>query len=130
MKKPVFWNSIGIYLLLYNNILLIVSLIMALKAVVEGNGTFSGDVWYQMLIFLVYIIVIAGLLTGGKKGYILSCLFIPFIILQYFYPPIMVSLLPRMVMLAFRVIELVSFIYLILSPDSRAYIRTVDQKNE
>lgn len=130
MKKPVFWNSIAIYLLLYNNILLIIALIMALKSVVEGNGTFGADVWYQIFIFLIYIIVIAGLMTGGKKGYIVSILFIPFIFLMYFYPPMMVSLFPKMIMLAFRVVELVSMVYLVVSPESRAYLRDCDKKNE
>ncbi|MBO0474651.1 hypothetical protein IGL98_002578 [Enterococcus sp. DIV0840] len=130
MKKPVFWNSIAIYLLLYNNILLIISLIMALKAVVEGNGTFGSDVWYQMFVFLVYIIVVAGLMTGGKKGYILSILFIPFIILMYFHPPMMVSMFPKMIMLAFRVVEFVSIVYLVVSPESRAYFRSCNKKNE
>lgn len=130
MKKPVFWNSIAIYLLLYNNILIIISLIMSLKAVVQGDGTFNSDVWYQLFVFLVYIAVIAGLLTGGKKGYILSVLFIPFIFLMYFSPPMMVSMFPKMVMLAFRVVELVSFVYLVFSPESRAYFRYCIQKNE
>ncbi|EOH92799.1 hypothetical protein UAW_02840 [Enterococcus haemoperoxidus ATCC BAA-382] len=130
MKKPVFWNSIAIYLLLYNNILLVISLIMALKAVVEGNGTFGADVWYQIFVFLIYIIVIAGLMTGGKKGYIASILFIPFIFLMYFYPPMMVSMFPKMIMLAFRVVEFVSMIYLVVSPESRAYVQHSNQKNE
>ncbi|GGC87376.1 hypothetical protein [Enterococcus wangshanyuanii] len=129
MKKPVFWNSIALYLLLYNNILIIISLIMALKAVVEGDGTFGADVWYQILVFIVYIIVIAGLLTGGKKGYILSCLFIPFIFLMYFYPPIMVRMFPKMIMLAFRVAEFSSFVYLIVSPESRAYFRNSNSQD-
>lgn len=123
MKKPVFWNSIAIYLLLYNNILLIISLIMALKAVVEGNGTFGSDVWYQIFVFLIYIIVIAGLMAGGKKGYFVSLLFIPFIFLMYFYPPMMVSMFPKAIMLAFRVIELISMVYLVVSPESRAYLQ-------
>ena len=123
MKKPLFWNSIGLYLLLYNNILIIIALILALKGVIEGNGTFGADVWYQILVFLVYIIVTAGLLTGGKKGYILACLFVPFIFLMYFYPPIMVRMFPKMIMLAFRAVEFGSIIYLLLSPESRAYLR-------
>lgn len=127
MKKPVFWNSIAIYLLLYNNILLIISLIIALKTVVEGNGTFGSDVWYQIFVYLIYIIEIAGLMTGGKKGYIISILFIPFIFLMYIYPPMMVSMFPKMLMLAFRVIEFASMIYLVISPKSRAYIT---KKNE
>ncbi|OTP49395.1 hypothetical protein A5884_002593 [Enterococcus sp. 7D2_DIV0200] len=49
MKKPVFWNSIAIYLLLYNNILLIISLIIALKTVVEGKGSFGSDVWLSLI---------------------------------------------------------------------------------
>ncbi|WP_375180303.1 hypothetical protein [Enterococcus rotai] len=130
MKKPVFWNSIAIYLLLYNNILLIISLIMALKTVVEGKSSFSADVWYQIFVFLIYIIVIAGLMTGGKKGYLVSVLFIPFIFLMYFYPPMMVSLFPKMIMLAFRVVELGSMVYLVISPESRAYIQNSNQKNE
>ncbi|MGX7149302.1 hypothetical protein [Enterococcus ureasiticus] len=130
MKKPVFWNSIAIYLLLYNNILLIISLIIALKSVVEGNGTFGSDVWYQIFVFLVYIIVVAGLMTGGKKGYIISLLFIPFIFLMYFYPPIMVNMFPKMMMLAFRLVEFVSMVYLVISPESRAYFRNCNQKNE
>ncbi|ALR99871.1 hypothetical protein ATZ33_00280 [Enterococcus silesiacus] len=130
MKKPVFWNSIAIYLLLYNNILLIISLIMALKAVVDGHGSFGSDVWYQIFVFLIYIIVIAGLMTGGKKGYIVSIFFIPFIFLMYFYPPMMVSMFPKMIMLAFRVVELVSIVYLVVSPESRAYLRDCDKKNE
>ena len=128
MKKPVFWNSIAIYLLLYNNILLIISLIIALKTVVEGKGNFGSDVWYQIFVFLVYIIVIAGLMTGGKKGYFVSVLFIPFIFLMYFYPPMMVSLFPKMIMLAFRVVELGSMVYLVISPESRAYIQNSNQK--
>lgn len=130
MKKPVFWNSIAIYLLLYNNILLILSLILALKTVVEGNGSFGSDVWYQIAVFLIYIIEIAGLITGGKKGYFISILFIPFIFLMYFYPPMMVSMFPKMIMLAFRVVELFSMLYLIVSPESRAYFRNYNQKNE
>ncbi|EOL47123.1 hypothetical protein [Enterococcus caccae] len=130
MKKPVFWNSIAIYLLLYNNILLIISLILALKAVVEGNGRFGSEVWYQIAVFLIYIIEIAGLMTGGKKGYLFSILFIPFIFLMYFYPPMMVSMFPKMIMLAFRVVELCSMFYLIFSPESRAYFRNCNQKNE
>ncbi|MEI5995000.1 hypothetical protein [Candidatus Enterococcus mansonii] len=130
MKKPVFWNSIAIYLLLYNNILIIIALIMALKAVVEGNGSFGADVWYQIFVFLVYITVIAGLINGGKKGYFVSLLFIPFIFLIYFYPPLMVSMFPKMVMLAFRVVEFISMAYLIISPESRTYIQNSSQKSE
>ncbi|MEI5991474.1 hypothetical protein A5881_003011 [Enterococcus termitis] len=130
MKKPVFWNSIAIYLLLYNNILLVISLILALKTVVEGNASFGSDVWYQIFVFLIYIIEIAGLMTGGKKGYIASMLFISFVFLMYFYPPMMVSMFPKMIMLAFRVVELVSMVYLVVSPESRTYLRSYDQKNE
>ncbi|MGM0218151.1 hypothetical protein IGI43_001251 [Enterococcus sp. AZ126] len=130
MKKPAFWNSFGIYLLLYNNILIIIALIMTLKAVVEGHSSFTSEIWYQLLIFLVYIIVIAGLLSGGKKGYLLTILFIPFIFLQYFYPPIMVSLFPKSIMLAFRIIELGSAIYLICASESRAYLRNYNKNND
>lgn len=130
MKKPVFWNSIAIYLLLYNNILLIIALIMALKAVVDGHGSFGADVWYQIFVFLIYIIEIAGLMAGGKKGYIASILFIPFSFLMYFYPPMMVSMFPKMIMLAFRVVEFVSMLYLVVSPESRAYIQNANQKDE
>lgn len=130
MKKPVFWNSIAVYLLLYNNILLIIALIMALKTVVDGNASFGSDVWYQIFVFLVYIAVVAGLMAGGKKGYVLSLLFIPFIFLMYFYPPMMVSMFPKMIMLAFRVVELISMVYLVISPESRSYFRHCHQKNE
>ncbi|EOI03035.1 hypothetical protein UAY_00782 [Enterococcus moraviensis ATCC BAA-383] len=130
MKKPVFWNSIAIYLLLYNNILLIISLIIALKTIVDGHGSFGAEVWYQIAVFLVYIIEIAGLMSGGKKGYLLSILFIPFVVLLYFYPPMMVTMFPKMIMLAFRVVELGSMLYLILSPESRAYFRNCLKKSE
>ncbi|MGX7245994.1 hypothetical protein ACWOC1_14275 [Enterococcus quebecensis] len=130
MKKPLFWNSIAIYLLLYNNILLIISLIMALKTLIEGQATFGLDLWYQIFVYLVYIVVIIGLITGGKRGYLLSIVFIPFIVLVYFYPPMMVSMFPKMIMLAFRVVELASFVYLVISPESRAYFRSCNQKNE
>ncbi|MDA9471475.1 hypothetical protein [Enterococcus sp. 5H] len=130
MKKPVFWNSIAIYFLLYNNILIIISLIIALKTLINGGGTFGADVWYQILIFLIYIVLIAGLITGGKRGYYLAILFIPFIFIQYFYPPIMVSMFPKMIMLAFRVLEFAALSYLIVSPESRAYIQQSDKKTE
>jgi hypothetical protein len=41
MKKPIFWNTLAIYLLLYNNILIVISLVLALKAVVAGTAVFD-----------------------------------------------------------------------------------------
>ncbi|MHC5229634.1 hypothetical protein ACYSNW_15325 [Enterococcus sp. LJL99] len=123
MNKPVFWNSIGIYLLLYNNILLIISLILSMKALIEGTATFSSAVWYQILVFIIYLLVVAGLFMGGKIGYVLAVLFIPFIVFLYFYPPLMVSMFPKIIMQPFRLVELVAFIYLVLSPKSREYLK-------
>lgn len=123
MNKPAFWNSIGIYLLLYNNILLIISLILAMKALIEGTASFSLAVWYQILVFIIYLIVVAGLFMGGKVGYIFAILFIPFIILFYFYPPLMVSMFPKIIMQPFRLIEMLAFLYLVFSPESREYIK-------
>ena len=123
MNKPVFWNSIGIYLLLYNNILLIISLILSMKALIEGTATFSSAVWYQILVFIIYLIVVAGLFMGGKIGYLLAVLFIPCIIFFYFYPPLMVSMFPKIIMQPFRLFELLACFYLVLSSKSRAYIK-------
>jgi F0F1-type ATP synthase membrane subunit a len=130
MKKPLFWNSLAIYLLLYNNILIIISLILALKAVVAGTAVFDMAVWYQILIFAIYLVMIAGLITGGAKGYLLGILFIPFIFLNYFYPPLMVQFFPKTIMLAFRIVELGAFGYFLLAPESRAYFRECRNKKK
>ena len=97
---------------------------MAMKALIEGTATFSSDVWYQILVFMIYLIVVAGLFMGGKMGYLLAVLFIPFIIFLYFYPPIMVSMFPKIIMQPFRLIELLTFLYLVLSPKSREYFKS------
>jgi F0F1-type ATP synthase membrane subunit a len=128
MKKPIFWNTLAIYLLLYNNILIVISLVLALKAVVAGTAVFDVAVWYQILIFGVYLVMIAGLITGGAKGYILGILFVPFIFLNYFYPPLMVQFFPKTIMLAFRIVELGAFGYFLLAPESRAYFRECRKK--
>lgn len=127
-KKPAFWNSIAIYLLLYNNILLIISLIIALKAVIEGHASFDSAVWYQIATFLIYLVVIAGLISGGKKGYLVALLFIPFIILECVYPPMMVQLFPTPVMYAFRLVELISMLTILLAPTSRQYLQAIKKE--
>lgn len=122
MKKPAFWNSITIYLLLYNNSLLIIGLIMSLIKIIDGTSSIDTAVGYQVIVFLVYIAMIWGLLVGGITGYRSALLFVPFVLFEYFYPPLMMSFIPSPLVVVFRVIEFCAMMYLLLSPQSRAYI--------
>lgn len=129
-QKPAFWNSIAIYLLLYNNILLIISLIIALKTVVAGRASFDSAIWYQIATFFIYLLVVVGLISGGKKGYLVALLFIPFIFLEGVYPPMTARFFPLPMMYAFRLIELISMFSILLAPSSRHYLKDIKKEGQ
>lgn len=121
--KPAFWHTFAIYLLLYNNGLIIYSLILSLQAIINGNIFFNLAILYQITVFFIYLIVIIGLILGKKRGYFVCLGFLPFIFLLFIYPPIIVTQLPYPFIIACHLIELGSCLYILLSPSSRNYYK-------